>query len=212
MKRILTAAALAAALLSSAPRAAAACPYKVGPLGRYIAPAIVQGMTATNENQIEVWCSDALDGDDWYFLVDGYSYVGRRRAISYRRGHHLPGAGCRSAASSARRGAAAGRGLSSVQRRRGAISYRRGIIEPPRKSRPRKTGSKKEVGAAAGRVYLFFRVILPGCRPGRAAGIHRGPFFPAWRSQYTPPRFPRRIVPPFSLARILPASIALQLS
>lgn len=71
MKRILTAAALAAALLSSAPRAAAACPYKVGPLWRYIAPAIVKGMTATNENQIEVWCSDALDGDDWYFLVDG---------------------------------------------------------------------------------------------------------------------------------------------
>ena len=70
MKRILTAAALAAALLSSAPRAAAACPYKVGPLGRYIAPAIVQGMTATNENQIEVWCSDALDGDDWFFIVD----------------------------------------------------------------------------------------------------------------------------------------------
>ena len=55
MKRILTAAALAAALLSSAPRAAAACPYKVGPFGRYIAPAIVKGMTATNENQIEVW-------------------------------------------------------------------------------------------------------------------------------------------------------------
>ena len=70
MKRILTAAALAAALLSSAPHAAAACPYKVGPLGRYIAPAIVQGMTATNENQIEVWCSDALDGDDWFFIVD----------------------------------------------------------------------------------------------------------------------------------------------
>lgn len=70
MKRILTAAALAAALLSSVPRAAAACPYKVGSLERYIAPAIVQGMTATNENQIEVWCSDALDGDDWYFLVD----------------------------------------------------------------------------------------------------------------------------------------------
>lgn len=73
MKRILTAAALAAALLSSAPRAAAACPYTVGPLGRYIAPAIVKGMTATNENQIEVWCSDALDGDDWYFLVDNES-------------------------------------------------------------------------------------------------------------------------------------------
>lgn len=73
MKRIFTAAALAAALLSSAPRAAAACPYTVGPLGRYIAPAIVKGMTATNENQIEVWCSDALDGDDWYFLVDSES-------------------------------------------------------------------------------------------------------------------------------------------
>lgn len=71
MKRIITAAALAAALLAGAPRAAAVCPYTVGPLGRYIAPAIVQGMTATNENQIEVWCSDALDGDDWYFLVDG---------------------------------------------------------------------------------------------------------------------------------------------
>ena len=51
-------------------RAAAACPYKVGPLGRYIAPAIVQGMTATNENQIEVGCSDPRDGDDWFFTVD----------------------------------------------------------------------------------------------------------------------------------------------
>lgn len=72
MKRILTAAALAAALLSSAPRAAAVCPYTVGPLGRYIAPAIVQGMTATDDgNAVEVWCTDALDGDDWYFLVDG---------------------------------------------------------------------------------------------------------------------------------------------
>ena len=70
MKRILTAAALAAALLSGAPRAAAACPYKVGPLGRYIAPAIVRGLYATDENQIEVWCSDALDGDDWFFIVD----------------------------------------------------------------------------------------------------------------------------------------------
>ena len=64
MKRILTAAALAAALLSSAPRAAAACPYKVGPFGRYIAPAIVKGMTATNENQIEVWCSGGPGGGD----------------------------------------------------------------------------------------------------------------------------------------------------
>ena len=70
MKRILTAAALAAALLSGAPRAAAACPYTVGPLGRYIAPATVRGLTATDENQIEVWCVDALDGDDWFFVVD----------------------------------------------------------------------------------------------------------------------------------------------
>ena len=72
MKRIITAAALAAALLAGAPRAAAVCPYTVGPLGRYIAPAVVQGMTATDDgNAVEVWCTDALDGDDWYFLVDG---------------------------------------------------------------------------------------------------------------------------------------------
>lgn len=43
-KKITTAAALAAALLAgTAPKAAAQCPYTVGPLGRYIAPAIVQG-------------------------------------------------------------------------------------------------------------------------------------------------------------------------
>ena len=48
-KKITTAAALAAALLAgTAPKAAAQCPYTVGPLGRYIAPAIVQGMTATD--------------------------------------------------------------------------------------------------------------------------------------------------------------------
>ena len=46
MKRILTAAALAAALLSGAPRAAAACPYKVGPLGRYIVPAFSAAVVA----------------------------------------------------------------------------------------------------------------------------------------------------------------------
>ena len=46
------------------------CPYTVGPLGRYIAPAIVQGMTATDDGAVEVWCTDALDGDDWYFVVD----------------------------------------------------------------------------------------------------------------------------------------------
>ena len=71
MKRIITAAALAAALLAGAPRAAAVCPYTVGPLGRYIAPATVQGMTATDDgNAVEVWCTDALDGDDWFFTLD----------------------------------------------------------------------------------------------------------------------------------------------
>lgn len=70
-KKITTAAALAAALLAgTAPKAAAQCPYTIGPLGRYIAPAIVQGMTATDDGAVEVWCTDALDGDDWYFTVD----------------------------------------------------------------------------------------------------------------------------------------------
>ena len=62
-KKITTAAALAAALLAgTAPKAAAQCPYTVGPLGRYIAPAIVQGMTATDDGAVEVWCTDALAG------------------------------------------------------------------------------------------------------------------------------------------------------
>lgn len=70
-KKITTAVALAAALLAgTAPKAAAQCPYTVGPLSRYIAPAIVQGMTATDNGAVEVWCTDALDGDDWYFTVD----------------------------------------------------------------------------------------------------------------------------------------------
>ena len=61
-KKITTAAALVAALLAgTAPKAAAQCPYTVGPLGRYIAPAIVQGMTATDDGAVEVWCTDALD-------------------------------------------------------------------------------------------------------------------------------------------------------
>lgn len=64
-KKITTAAALVAAMLAgTAPKAA------VGPLGRYIAPAIVQGMTATDDGAVEVWCTDALDGDDWFFTVD----------------------------------------------------------------------------------------------------------------------------------------------
>ena len=69
-KKITTAAALVAAMLAGTAPKAAACPYTVGPLGRYIAPAIVQGMTATDDGAVEVWCTDALDGDDWYFLVD----------------------------------------------------------------------------------------------------------------------------------------------
>lgn len=70
LKKIITAAALAAAILAGAPRTAAACPYTPGPLGRYIVPAQVLGMTATDDGAVEVWCTDALDGDDWYFLVD----------------------------------------------------------------------------------------------------------------------------------------------
>ena len=69
-KKITTAAALVAAMLAGTAPEAAACPYTVGPLGRYIAPAIVQGMTATDDGAVEVWCTDALDGDDWYFVVD----------------------------------------------------------------------------------------------------------------------------------------------
>lgn len=69
-KKITTAAALAAAMLAGTAPKAAACPYTVGSLGRYIAPAIVQGMTATDDGAVEVWCTDALDGDDWFFTVD----------------------------------------------------------------------------------------------------------------------------------------------
>lgn len=69
-KKITTAAALVAAMLAGTAPKAAACPYTVGPFGRYIAPAIVQGMTATDDGAVEVWCTDALDGDDWFFTVD----------------------------------------------------------------------------------------------------------------------------------------------
>lgn len=69
-KKITTAAALVAAMLAGTAPKAAACPYTVGPLGRYIAPAIVQGMTATDDGAVEVWCSDLKDGDDWFFTVD----------------------------------------------------------------------------------------------------------------------------------------------
>ena len=66
-KKVTTAAALVAAMLAGTAPKAAACPYTVG---RYIAPAIVQGMTATDDGAVEVWCTDALDGDDWFFTVD----------------------------------------------------------------------------------------------------------------------------------------------
>lgn len=69
-KKITTAAALVAAMLAgTAPKGAAQCPYTPGPLGRYIVPAQVLGMYADGDG-VQVWCTDALDGDDWYFLVD----------------------------------------------------------------------------------------------------------------------------------------------
>mgnify|MGYP000021163324 CR=1 FL=1 len=72
-KRITTTAAalaLSAALLAGSTPKAAACSYTVGPLGRYIAPAQVLGMYATDDGAVEVWCSDLNNGDDWYFLAD----------------------------------------------------------------------------------------------------------------------------------------------
>ena len=74
-KKIATAAAalaIAAGLLAPTASAAhaAGIDRNPGPLGRYIAPAIVQGMTATDDGAVEVWCTDALDGDDWFFVVD----------------------------------------------------------------------------------------------------------------------------------------------
>ena len=58
LNKIITTAAMVAAILAgTAPKAAAQCPYTVGPLGRYIAPAIVQGMTATDDGAA---CAAAL--------------------------------------------------------------------------------------------------------------------------------------------------------
>ena len=67
-KKITTAALVAAMLAGTAPKAAA-CPYTVGPLGRYIVPAQVLGMYADGDG-VQVWCSDLNDGDDWFFTVD----------------------------------------------------------------------------------------------------------------------------------------------
>lgn len=55
--------------------------------------------------------------------------------------------------------------------------------------RPTEKGNKKRGRRGGGPCLpLFSRhssgsVIFPGCRPVRAAGIHRGPFFPAWPSK-----------------------------
>ena len=69
-KKITTAAALVAVMLAgTAPKAAAACPYTPGPLGRYIVPAQVLGMYADGDG-VQVWCADLGDGCGWYFLVD----------------------------------------------------------------------------------------------------------------------------------------------
>lgn len=150
MKRIITAAALAAALLAGAPRAAAVCPYTVGPLGRYIAPAVVQGMTATDDgNAVEVWCTDALDGDDWFFTVDNETDL---------------------------------RIFDRVQ----LVVDAAGTPDDFSDDRVIDALYCHDCGGPC--LPLFSRhtsgaVILPGCRPGRAAGIHRGPFFPAWPSK-----------------------------
>ena len=71
LNKIITTAAMVAAILAgTAPKAAATgCPYTVGPLGRYIAPAEVRGLYAYGD-RVQVWCSDLKDGDDWFFLVD----------------------------------------------------------------------------------------------------------------------------------------------
>ena len=91
-KKITAAAALVAALLAgTAPKAAAQCPYTVGPLGRYIAPAIVQGMTATDDGAVEVWCTDALDGDDWYFVVDAEMVFDKERIYEKIGGYDAEG-------------------------------------------------------------------------------------------------------------------------
>ena len=119
-----------------------------------------------------VWC--------WYDVRAGcccpllYSYVGRGVVRS------PTGAGIIGPA----RG---GGGAWPVQRRRatGAISYRRGIIEPPTENAPRKTGNKKRGRRGGGPCLPLFSRHTSGAviRPGRAAGIHRGPFFPAWPSK-----------------------------
>ena len=100
-KKITTAAALAAALLAgTAPKAAAQCPYTVGPLGRYIAPAIVQGMTATDDGAAAQCAPDpcrapvaAAQFQPQTFQRHGCSRS-RSRSSSRRRTHKRQGGPC----------------------------------------------------------------------------------------------------------------------
>lgn len=64
LKKIITAAALAAAMLAGAPRTAAACPYTPGPLGRYIVPAQVLGMYADGD-RVQLVVEDNDTPDDY---------------------------------------------------------------------------------------------------------------------------------------------------
>lgn len=60
---------LATALMFSTGCTASAC-LMPNSAGRYIANAVVYDMYPAERNQIEVWCSDTNNGDDWVFLVD----------------------------------------------------------------------------------------------------------------------------------------------
>ena len=72
------------------------------------------------------------------------------------------------------------------------------------KAAHRKRATKKEVNAARAVSTSFFASNFRAagitrrrccCRPRWAAGIRRGPFVPAWLSEYTPPHFPRNLSP-----------------
>ena len=152
-----------------------------------------------------VWC--------WYDVRAGcccpllYSYVGRgvvrsptgagiigparggpvqrRRAagaISYRRG--LSGAIC-----PAGRGAAVLSYIAMYGVAAGdllpARHHRAATGKPPTENDPRKTGNKKRGRRGGGPCLPLFSRHTSGAviRPGWAAGIHRGPFFPAWPSK-----------------------------
>ena len=64
LKKIITAAALAAAMLAGAPRTAAACPYTPGPWAATLSRSSA-GMYADGDG-VQVWCTDLGDGCDWF--------------------------------------------------------------------------------------------------------------------------------------------------